>query len=534
MSGRSYSNQSSQVSPTFLLTFRSMACENNNSARPLFYQSVEELSEAIETTITGNFPKWIKGTLLRNGPGKFEIGSTSYRHLFDGLALLQQFVIEDGNVTYFNKFLRSQTYKRNMKSGTIVESELGTLGVPDPCKNIFARWFTYFFPKEYTDNASVNFCCIRGKIYAMTEVPVITEIDPTNLECLDRITLSDAFKGTMKKLFFSTAHPQEDDDGSVYNLALGYDRENGLVYVITLLPANSGDTEIEKSLDGGKVVAKIPASFQHSYSHSFGMTQKYFIFIQQPLTVNLWKLAASRFVGWSILDTFSWDTKTGVNFVVISRESGEVVRTIKSEHFFFFHVVNAYDEGNEIVLDICCYSDAGFFQRLYLQEIREERVPSTSLTAQLRRYRLPIDLETPEATLEKKPSGNDYEILSDVCFDLPRINEKYKRLPHRYIYGACSADNIVDGLMIHKLIKVDVETKQSLIWREDECLVSEPVFIPAPEGQKEDDGVVMSSVYDPVKDNSFLLVLDARSFTEIARAVVPLRFAPSIHGRFFS
>lgn len=76
-----------------------------------------------------------------------------------------------------------------------MESELGTPGIPDPCKNIFARWFTYFFPKEYTDNASVNFCCIQGKIYAMTEVLIITEIDPDSLETLKRLKLSDGFHG---------------------------------------------------------------------------------------------------------------------------------------------------------------------------------------------------------------------------------------------------------------------------------------------------------------------------------------------------
>ena len=172
-----------------------MACGNNNNNRPSYYQSVDELSESIEAKITGNFPTWINGTLLRNGPGKFEIKESCYRHLFDGLALLQQFVIKDGKVTYFNKFLRSQTYDRNMKAGKIVESELGTLGIPDPCKNIFARWFTYFFPTEYTDNASVNFCSIKGKIYAMTEVPIITEIDTSNLESLHRVKLSDGFQG---------------------------------------------------------------------------------------------------------------------------------------------------------------------------------------------------------------------------------------------------------------------------------------------------------------------------------------------------
>ena len=101
------------------------------------------------------------------------------------------------------------------------------------------------------------------------------------------------------------------------------------------------------------------------------------------------------------------------------------------------------------------------------------------------------------------------------------------------MYGACGSDENVNDVLIYKLIKADVETRENLIWSEDKCLVSEPLFIPAPDAQEEDDGVVMSSVYDPVKDYSFLLVLDARLFTELARAVVPLRFAPSIHGRFF-
>ena len=508
-----------------------MACQNNNKS--LYYQSVDELSEAIEAKITGCVPKWIKGTLLRNGPGKFEIEGNQYRHLFDGLALLQQFVIENGNVTYFNKFLRSQTYERNMKAGKIVESELGTPGIPDPCKNIFARWFTYFFPKEYTDNASVNFCCIKGKIYAMTEVPIITEIDPSTLANLDRVKLSDGFQDTIKQVFFATAHPHEDDDGSVYNFSVGYDKKNGLAYLITMLPPCTSDRE--KPLDRGKVITSIPASRQQIYTHSFGMTQKYFVFIQQPLTVNLWKLAASRFVGWSILETFAWNPTKGTNFVVISRENGEVVLTIKAEPFFFFHIANTYDDKNEIVLDVCCYPDAQIFYGLYLEETRmtDTAVNNTAFTAQLRRYRLPIDLDHSKVvTLQKKESGLDYEVLSDMCLDLPRINEKHNRLRHRYVYGACSTNDEIDGLLLCKLIKVDVEIKESLVWCEEGCLVSEPVFIPAPDSQKEDEGVVLSSVYDTNNDNSFLLVLDALSFTELARAEVPLRFSPSFHGRF--
>ena len=340
---------------------------------------------------------------------------------------------------------------------------------------------------------------------------------------------------TVKQIFFATAHPHEDDDGSTYNLSVGYEKNTGLAYLITMLPPSSGNAESEKPLNDGKVIATIPASHQQTYTHSFGMTQKYFIFIQQPLTVNLWKLAASRFVGWSILDTFTWNGTKGVNFHVISRETGEVIVTIKAEPFFFFHVVNAYDNNKEIVVDICCYPDAQIFHQLYLEEIRTTNNQSDeiSFASQLRRYHLPIELDQPEVvTLQKEGSEFDYELLSDMCFELPRINDKHNRIRHRYVYGACTTETNIDGLLLHKLLKVDVETKENLVWSEEGCLVSEPVFISAPESQQEDHGVVLSSVYDTTKDNSFLLVLDACTFTELGRAEVPLRFAPSFHGRF--
>jgi len=37
--------------------------------------SVEETPEPIPTTVKGTIPTWIRGSLLRNGPGKFEFGN---------------------------------------------------------------------------------------------------------------------------------------------------------------------------------------------------------------------------------------------------------------------------------------------------------------------------------------------------------------------------------------------------------------------------------------------------------------------------
>ena len=53
----------------------------------------------------GSLPPWLEGRLVQNGPGKFTVGQDTYRHLFDGSALLQQFTISGGEVTYLCRSL---------------------------------------------------------------------------------------------------------------------------------------------------------------------------------------------------------------------------------------------------------------------------------------------------------------------------------------------------------------------------------------------------------------------------------------------
>lgn len=68
----------------------------------------------------------------------------SYTHWFDGMALMHRFHIQEGKVTYSSRFLCSDSYVSNLEKNRIVVSEFGTLAAPDPCKNIFARFFSRF------------------------------------------------------------------------------------------------------------------------------------------------------------------------------------------------------------------------------------------------------------------------------------------------------------------------------------------------------------------------------------------------------
>jgi beta-carotene 15,15'-monooxygenase len=72
------------------------------------------------------------------------------------------------------------------------------------------------------------------------------------------------------------------------------------------------------------------------------------------------------------------------------------------------------------------------------------------------------------------------------------------------------------------------------MWEEEGMYASEAVFVPNPEGTEEDDGVILSNVVssDP-EQLPFLLILDAKTFKETARAEIDSRLSYCFHAHFF-
>ncbi|PWU78829.1 MAG: hypothetical protein DLM72_20590 [Candidatus Nitrosopolaris wilkensis] len=53
-----------------------------------------------QLSVIGVIAPWLTGTLIRNGPAKFEVGNQGYRHWFEGLAMLHKFSFKNGQVLY--------------------------------------------------------------------------------------------------------------------------------------------------------------------------------------------------------------------------------------------------------------------------------------------------------------------------------------------------------------------------------------------------------------------------------------------------
>jgi carotenoid cleavage dioxygenase-like enzyme len=126
-------------------------------------------------------------------------------------------------------------------------------------------------------------------------------------------------------------------------------------------------------------------------------------------------------------------------------------------------------------------------------------------------------------------------VLSQQNLELPRINPSRTGRPYRIVWGTA---NRVPGHFTDTLVRVDVTTGEARCWHQEACFPGEPVFVPRPRGASradptpEDDGVLLSVVLDAANATSFLLVLDAATLEEVARATVPHALPLGFHGEF--
>ncbi|NWT15378.1 BCDO2 oxygenase, partial [Vireo altiloquus] len=327
-------------------------------------QSVEETPEPIPATIKGQIPEWINGNLLRNGPGKFEFGNDKFNHWFDGMALLHQFQLAHGRVTYRSRFLQSSSYTRNRQHERIVASEFGTLAMPDPCKSIFGRFLSRFELPRWSPDPTL---LIMNKVCSCS----FHKTDPEeSSELTENLCHLQVDWSKFIAVNGATAHPHYEADGTTYNMGNSFGKHGSSYNIIRVPPQESGHGD---TLEGAKVLCSIPPmdKAKPSYYHSFGMTENYIIFIEQPLKLNLLKIITSKLRGKTILDGISWEPQHNTYFHVVNKSTGEVLPgQFCSKPFVTFHQINAFEEQGCVVLDLCCQDDGTSLALYTLQNMR--------------------------------------------------------------------------------------------------------------------------------------------------------------------
>jgi beta,beta-carotene 9',10'-dioxygenase len=461
----------------------------------LGFSSLEEETAVERLPVRGELPPWLGGSLVRVTPAKLEIGDRRLSHWFDGVAMLNRFGFANGQVSYANRFIDSLAH-RDAQAGELRHAGFAT----DPCRSLFKRVQSMFSP-DVTDNPNVNLVRIGERYIAMTELPMPIEFDPETLETLGHLEYADAVKGHV-----TTAHPHHDRErNELVNYVARFSRTSE--YVLYGLPGDSSTR---------RVIARLPVK-EPAYMHAFGMSERYLILAEYPLRVNPLRLA---FGGKPFIENYRWQPEQGTRFQVIDRATGALRGTYETEAFFCFHHVNAFDRRSELVIDLCAYEDPSIIDSLYLGD----HGPVGSLPpVELRRYTIALN----GGAVRSEP-------LAEGSFELPRIDYGRRNTrEYRYTYGTGGGAGDGGQGWIDRLVKIDVGDGTRREWSEDGCYPGEPVFVREPGRDEEDGGVALSVVLDARAGRSFLLVLDAGSWEEVARADAPHHIPFGFHGQYF-
>jgi len=458
-----------------------------------FRQNMEERS-LDNLPVKGVIPDWLEGNLIRNGPGMVQVDKPM-RHWFDGLAMLHKFSISNGKVSYLSRYLDCKAYRETKQNGKITYSDFAT----DPCRTLFGKVQTVFEKDpKITDSAKVNVGRIGDKTFALGEPLMQIQFDPETLKSLGVFHFGENPGNRM-----TTAHPHVDAD-EAYNLVVQYGPIN--YYVIYSIR------------DQVKKIISIPVR-EPSYMHSFGMSKRYFIIAEFPLVVQSLKFV---FRLRPFIENFKWKANKGSRFFIIDRADGKLKATIKTDAFFSFHHVNAFEDGDDLVVDMATYKDAGIIDNYYMSRL--SRTDQQLPFGRMERFVLNL----------KDKKVKERRIISETCIELPSFDYQHYhgRSDYRFVYG-CGIHPDRTSEFYNQIVKIDLRTGNHITWHQADYYPGEAVFIPHPDRKEEDDGILLSVVLNAEQGHSFLLILDAKNLQEHARVELPHAVLFGYHGSFF-
>ncbi len=247
--------------------------------------------------------------------------------------------------------------------------------------------------------------------------------------------------------------------------------------------------------------------------HDFSITEHHVLFMDLPVVFDL-DLAMKGGM------PYRWDDDYQSRVGVMPRGgAGTDVRWFDVDPCYVFHPMNSFEQvsstgGTSIVFDTARYPDLW-------------RADSAKFNNDAALHRWTLDLDA--GTVSEQP-------LDDRLIEFPRVHDDLVGLVNRYGY-AVATEQLDDGPPKSQLVKYDLETGASEVhdFGADQ-ITGEAVFIPADAATSEDEGWLMSLVYDKPSDTSSLVVLDATQITDepVASVKLPRRVPFGFHGSWFA
>ncbi len=440
------------------------------SSNPYLANNLAPVHEEVTVTdlrVTGTIPTELTGRYLRNGPNPAGPVNEAKYHWFSGHGMVHGIRLRDGRAEWYrNRWVRTKG----------VCDIIG--GTPPP-----SDW-----PADHPSfPANTNVIGHAGRTYAIVEAgspPIEMSYE------LDTVRVS-SLSGTLPMAF--SAHPKRDPkSGELHVMTYYWGWGNQVQYLLV-----GTDGRVRKHVDiplpGGPML------------HDMAITEKYALVFDLPCVFNL----DAAMKGASLPYYWDHDYEARIGFMPLDG-GADAIKWVTIDPCYVFHPMNAYDDGDEVVLD------AARHPKMF---DRERRGPSEGDPV-LTRWRL-----NPSTGAAKE------ETVNDRPQEFPRINESLIGRSYRYGYSA----GVGTGFAQDTLMKTDLTTF-AVQARTDQPRFGygEPVFVARNGAAAEDDGWVMALRHDTQNDTSDLAIFDARAITDDPVAVVhlPVRVPNGFHGNW--
>jgi carotenoid cleavage dioxygenase-like enzyme len=429
------------------------------------FAPVTEEVTAFDLPVTGRIPAELSGRFLRNGPNPLGIEDPETYHWFVGDGMVHGIRLRDGRAEWYrNRWVRSKK----------VAAALGEEWPAGPVHENF--------------DAAPNTHVIghAGRTLAVVEAGAL----PYELSYeLDTVGPCD-FGGTLDGGY--TAHTKKDPrTGELHAIAYFFGWEFLRYTVVD--PAGKVTRTVDLPVSDSPMV------------HDLALTQRYVVVYDLPITFSMDLLSNGNSI------PYGWNDEHQARVGLLPRGGdADSIMWFDIEPCWVFHTLNAYDDGDKVVVDLAKFPS-------FMHGGRLEGNPEPVLD------RWTIDPAAGKVLQETR---------DDRPQEFPRVDERVVSLPHRYGYTV-RADAIFDQKAGTALLKHDYLTGRSEERpHAEDAGMAEAVFVPSAPDAAEDDGYLMAYIYDPARGASDLMILSAQDFTgePVALVHLPVRVPAGFHG----
>jgi carotenoid cleavage dioxygenase len=448
--------------------------------------------DATEMQVIGEIPKDLDGVYVRNTENPVHDPIGLY-HPFDGDGMIHAIAFQNGKAAYRNRFVRTRGFEAEQEAGGALWAGIA---------------------EHPSQSKRPGFCCHGGiKDSSSTDVVVHAgKILSTFYQCgegyrLDPYTLEQHGVEGWVPIDGISAHPKVDEATGEL-LFFNYSKHAPYMHYGVVGPDNRLSHYVPIPLPGPRL------------PHDMAFTKNYSIFADLPLFWDETLMAKGYHAA-----RYHPDMPT--RFAIIPRYGRpEDIRWFEAAPTYVLHWMNAYEEGDEIVLDGYFQEDPqppalegfpGKFGQMmaYLDE--------HSMKPKLHRWRFNL------RTGEVKEGHLDDRVLEFGTFNMQVAGQK-----GRYLYSTTAEPG---WFIFNGLVKHDLETGRSWTLGFGEGRYgSEAPFAPRIGATREDDGYLVSFVTDLRENRSECVLIDAGDIEAgpVCRIILPHRISSGTHATWAS